>query len=142
MLTSLRPSVWALLVCGACAPLSAQTTKKGSFANDVAPLLSRACMKCHGIANPMANLDLKSREGALKGGQHGPAIVPGDAAASHLYKHVAGQEQPQMPLGGKLSGEEIAVLKAWIDSGAEWDSNVALAAPAPGVNAPPTEKKF
>ena len=31
-----------------------------------------------------------------------------------------------MPLGGKLSAEEIAVLKSWIDSGADWDSSVAL----------------
>jgi hypothetical protein len=134
--------VWTLLVFGISAPLGAQTTKKVSFANDVAPILSQKCMQCHGLANPMANLDLKSREGALRGGQHGPAIVPGDAARSNLYRHVAGQEQPQMPLGGKLSAEEIAVLKAWIDSGAEWDSNVALTAGAPSVNAPPTEKKF
>src|SRR5271166_4441020 len=95
MLESIRPLVWTLLVCGVCAPLTAQTTKKVSFANDVAPLLSRACMQCHGIANPMANLDLRTREGALKGGQHGPAIVPGNAAASRLYKHVAAQEAPQ-----------------------------------------------
>jgi hypothetical protein len=83
-------------------------------------------MKCHGLASPMANLDLKTRAGALKGGQHGPAIVPGNSAASLLYKHVAGQQQPQMPLGGKLSAEEIGVLKSWIDSGADWDSSVAL----------------
>ena len=124
------PWVWALLVLGVCAPLTAQTTKKVSFANDVAPILSRACMKCHGLASPMANLDLRTRAGALKGGQHGPAIVPGNAAASLLYKHVAGQEQPQMPLGGKLSAEEIAVLKSWIDSGADWDSSVALSSDA------------
>ncbi len=141
MLERIRPLVWTLPVLLVYAPLAAQTTKKVSFANDVAPILSQKCMQCHGLANPMANLDLKSREGALKGGQHGPAMVPGDAAASRLYKHVAGQEQPQMPLGGKLSGEEIAVLKAWIDSGAEWDSKVTLAAPVPGATAP-TEKKF
>jgi len=48
----------------------------------------------------MAGLDLRTREGALKGGKHGPAIVPGNAASSRLYKQVAAQEQPQMPLGG------------------------------------------
>jgi hypothetical protein len=135
----MRPLVWALLVFRVCAPLTAQTTKKVSFAHDVAPILSRSCMQCHGLANPMANLDLRTREGALKGGQHGPAIVPGDAARSNLYRHVAAQEAPQMPLGGKLSQEEIAVLKSWIDSGADWDSSVTLAAAIP---APTTEKKF
>ena len=137
----IRPLAGALLVLGSCAPLTAQTTKKASFANDVAPILSQKCMQCHGLANPMANLDLKSREGALKGANTAPAIVPGDAARSILYRHVAGQEQPQMPLGGKLSAEEIGVLKAWIDSGAEWDSNVKLTAGAPPVTAA-TEKKF
>jgi len=137
MFERIRPLVWTLLVLRVC-PITAQTTKKISFAQDVAPILSRSCMQCHGLADPMANLDLRTREGALKGGQHGPAIVPGNAAASHLYKHVAAQEAPQMPLGGKLSQDEVAVLKSWIDSGAEWDANVTLAA-AP-VSA--TEKKF
>ncbi|MBZ5619149.1 MAG: PSD1 and planctomycete cytochrome C domain-containing protein [Acidobacteriia bacterium] len=142
------PEIRHPLICGLllllriCAPSAAQTAKKVSFANDVAPILSRKCVQCHGAANQMANLDLRNREGALKGGQHGPAIVPGDAAASHLYNHVAGQQPPRMPLGGKLSDEEIAVLKAWIESGAEWDSSVALDARAAPANAQPTEKKF
>jgi hypothetical protein len=99
-------------------------------------------MQCHGLASPMANLDLKTREGALKGGQHGPAIVPGNAAASNLYKHVAGQEQPRMPLGGKLTDEEIAAIKAWIDRGAEWDAGVALSAPAPSATSSSATKQF
>ena len=141
MFEKVRPLGCAVLVLGVCGPLTAQTTNNVSFANDVAPLLSRACMKCHGLASPMANLDLKTRAGALKGGQHGPAIVPGNSAASLLYKHVAGQQQPQMPLGGKLSAEEIAVLKSWIDSGADWDSSVALSSETAPASAA-TEKKF
>jgi len=131
-----------LLVLRIWAPLDAQTPKTVSFARDVAPILSQKCMQCHGLDNPMANLDLRSRDGALKGGQHGPAIVPGNAAASHFYRRVAGQEQPQMPLGGKLSDEDIGVLKAWIDSGTEWDPSVTLTARVEVVNTPPTERKF
>jgi len=141
VLNAIRLLVGSLLVLPICAPLAAQTANKITFAHDVAPILSQKCIQCHGLANPMANLDLRSREGALKGGQHGPAIVPGDAAASHLYKHVAAREQPQMPLGGKLSEQEIAVLKAWIDSGAEWDASATLAAPA-AAPPPSAEKKF
>ena len=141
MFEKVRPLVWALLVLGVCGPLTAQTTKKVSFANDVAPLLSRACMKCHGLASPMANLDLRTRAGALKGGQHGPAIVPGDAPPASCTSMSPRQEQPQMPLGGKLSAEEIAVLKSWIDSGADWDSSVALSSDAAPASAA-TEKKF
>src|SRR3954452_7081577 len=142
MLERFRPWVWALLALPVCAPLTAQTTKKVSFGQDVAPILARSCMKCHGLASPMANLDLRTRAGALKGGQHGPAIVPGDGAASLLYKHVAAKEQPQMPLGGKLSPEEIAVLKSWIDSGADWDASVVLTTEAGAGSTASNEKKF
>jgi hypothetical protein len=76
MLEKLRPQVWTLLVLWICVPLAAQTTKDVSFKRDVVPILSEKCLKCHGLASPMANLDLKSREGALKGGQHGPALIP------------------------------------------------------------------
>ncbi len=130
MLERTRPLVWTLLVLRAAAPLAAQATKPVSFAGDIAPILSQKCTKCHGLASPMANLDLRTREGALKGGQHGPAIVPGNAGASRLYRHVAAQEQPQMPLGGKLSEQEVAALKAWIDGGAEWDPGIKLEAAA------------
>jgi hypothetical protein len=88
----------------------------------------------------MASLDLRTREAALKGGEHGPAIVPGNAAASALYKHLTGQEQPQMPLGGHLSDPEIAAIKNWIDSGAEWDTAASVAPPPPQQTSEP--KKF
>ena len=119
-----------------CTMASAQTAKV-SFSNDVAPILAKNCAQCHGAAPAMGSLDLRSRDAALKGGQHGAAIVPGDAAGSRLYKHLTGQEQPQMPMGGRLSDAEIAVIKAWIDGGALWDITAPLSAAAPA-----TEHKF
>src|SRR5258706_15523444 len=142
MLERLRPQVWTLLVLCICGPLAAQTTKNVSFKQAVAPILAEKCLQCHGLVSPMANLDLKSREGALKGGQHGPAIIPGEGAASNLYKHVAGQEEPRMPLGGRLTEEEITVLKAWIDRGAEWDAGLTLSPTVPAANGPATGKQF
>jgi hypothetical protein len=138
-----RPSGWyAALASLFCIPwaLPAQTTPKISFAHDVAPILTANCMQCHGREPLMAHLDLRTRDTALKGALHGAAIIPGNAVESHLYRHLTGQESPQMPLGGRLSDAEIAIIKNWIDSGAEWDSGVAL---SPGVV--PTgnpEKKF
>jgi len=121
------------ILCGAalgCAAGLAQTAPKSTFTTDVAPLLTRKCLECHGQVASMSNLDLRTREGALKGGQHGAAITPGDAAASRLYRHLTGQQQPQMPLGGRLTDQEIATVKAWIDGGAGWDNGVTLVAPA------------
>jgi hypothetical protein len=97
-------------------------------------------MQCHGREPLMAHLDLRTREGALKGAQHGPVVDPGNAAGSHLYRHLTGQELPRMPLGGQLPDAEIAVIRNWIDSGAEWDSGVTL---GPGAGpAGSAEKKF
>ena len=105
-------------------------------AKDAAPILAQRCMQCHGREPFMAGLDLRSRAAALKGGLHGPAIIPGSAASSPLYRRLTGQAQPQMPMGGRLSDTEIAAIKQWIDAGAEWDaSTIAAAAVAP-------EKKF
>ena len=97
-----------------CAGAAAQTANQVSFANDVAPILSQNCMQCHGQTPAMAELDLRSRDGVLKGGQHGPAIVPGDAAGSRMFKRLTGQEQPQMPMGGRLTDHQIEIIKNWI----------------------------
>ena len=92
----------------------AQVTQK-----DIQPILQR-CFQCHGEALQMSSLDLHTRAGMLKGGTNGPAIVPGNAAASLLYKRIIGEVQPVMPMAPvpKLTDEEIAAIKDWIDAGA------------------------
>jgi hypothetical protein len=138
-----RQSIWTVASLLACTIASAQTApKKVSFPSDVAPILAKNCAQCHGKAPAMASLDLRSRDTALKGGQHGVAIVPGDAAGSRLYKHLIGQQQPQMPMGGRLTDAEIAVIKNWIDSGAEWDSSASLDAPPAENKTTAAEHKF
>ena len=111
-----------LLLGLGCALANAQEPE--SFMKEIGPLLATKCTGCHASAPVMAGLDLRTRESAIKGGQHGPAIVPGDAAASHLYRRLTGQEQPQMPLGGRLADSEIALVKKWIDNGAAWDGTL------------------
>jgi mono/diheme cytochrome c family protein len=122
-------SGWFLGLAAACEIASAQPANDVSFSRDVAPILNKNCAQCHGQAPGMGNLDLRSRDAALKGGTHGAAIVPGDAANSRLYQQISGAQKPAMPLGGKLSEPEIAIIKSWIDAGAQWDSGAALSAP-------------
>jgi len=74
----------------------------------------------------MSDLDLTSADGLAKGGKHGPAVIAGKASESLLYRHVTGQAQPQMPLGTRLPDAEIASLRAWIDSGAKWETSTAF----------------
>jgi cytochrome c553 len=112
---------WFAISLLACAASWAQTPGNVSFSQDVAPILARNCAQCHGQSPAMGNLDLRTREAALKGGQHGAALVPGDSAASRMVKHLTGEVKPQMPMGGRLSDTEIATIKNWINSGAQWD---------------------
>ena len=63
----------------------------------------------------------------LKGGKRGPAIVPGKADESLLFKMAAHRVEPVMPPKDKkdqkpLTPEELGLLKLWIDAGAKDDS--------------------
>jgi hypothetical protein len=69
----------------------------------------------------LSRLDLRTRESALKGGERGPAMVPGNAAESRLYRLIAGKEKPSMPMDGtKLTDEQIRAIQDWIEQGAPW----------------------
>jgi len=108
--------------------VAAAQAAKISFSHDVAPILAQ-CMQCHGSSTLSANLDLRTPEGAKKGGMHGPVIIPGDAASSHLYRRVTQKEAPSMPYNGTpLTAKEAEIIKQWIDSGAEWDKSVDMVA--------------
>ncbi len=84
----------------ASAWILAAADKPVSFTKDIQPVLERSCLKCHGAAIQLSKLDLRSRETALKGGEKGPAIIPGKAEDSKLYRLVAGLEKPSMPMDG------------------------------------------
>jgi hypothetical protein len=108
-----------LLFSGLCS--AQETSAPVSFSKSVGPILAKNCVVCHNPTQHTSQFDLTTHGALLKGGQHGPAVVPGDASASRLFRRVAGQEQPSMPPGGRLSDAEIAILKEWIDRGAAWE---------------------
>ncbi len=72
-----------------------------------------------------SGLDLRTREAMLQGGERGAALKPGDAANSKIYRFAAGIDQPSMPPGKKLGDADLAILKSWIDSGANLDAVVS-----------------
>ena len=60
----------------------------------------------------------------MRGGARGPAIIPGNAEGSRLYRIVAGYEAITMPFElPKLTPAELASVKKWIDSGGQWDAD-------------------
>jgi hypothetical protein len=90
------------------------------FVETVLPVLKRDCMGCHGEGQTISKLDLRTREGMLKGGVRGAAIVPGKASTSLLYRFVVNGGAQQMPPGKHLAPEVLAAIGAWIDGGAPW----------------------
>ena len=108
----------AFLTASAAAPpvLPRPAVARGpQFERDVLPILRAHCLKCH-ADRPKAKLDLRTRAGMLRGGESGPALVPGSAARSLLFEMIHKGEMP--PRGGKLTPRQVALLEAWIEAGA------------------------
>ena len=101
------------------------------FENVVRPLFHRRCLKCHGDLKQSGGLRVDSREALLKGGDTGPAVVPGKSAESLLIEAVRQTGDYEMPPDGKLAEREIAALAEWIDRGAVWPE---LSGPAEAGN--------
>ncbi len=110
------PLLLAGVVSSGATPRSQQT----DIATEATALLKRECVGCHG-ADRTSGLDLRSRNGALEGGNQGPAIVPGQPDQSRLFRRVSGAEEPAMPMGGRLRPQDVDLLRRWIATGATWE---------------------
>ena len=110
---------WSLGALSAllCSPANAEV----SFADDIEPLLREHCVICHGEALQQSGLRLDLRDHALRGGDSGPVIEPGNAPGSILIKRLEGLEDLQrMPPSHPLARQDIDTFRTWIAEGAEW----------------------
>lgn len=92
------------------------------FQTRVAALLARRCLECHGWKSRKGKLDLSRKFAALRGGESGKVIVPGDAANSPLFQSVKSHEMPKNR--APLTDREKQLLKVWIDNGANWSLEI------------------
>ena len=92
------------------------------FEKVIRPLLVKRCHGCHSAKakSLKAELRLDSRAGALRGGETGPALKPGDPDASVLIQAIRYAGDYKMPPKGKLPPEEIRLLTEWVRAGAAW----------------------
>ncbi|MGH7138217.1 MAG: PSD1 and planctomycete cytochrome C domain-containing protein, partial [Pirellulales bacterium] len=92
------------------------------FVKDVQPIFRERCFECHAKGTEEGGLNLGVRQRALEGGDHGPVLIPGDSANSRLIHLVAQiHKDKAMPPDGKpLNAEDVGLLRAWIDQGANW----------------------
>jgi len=123
-----------LVLGGWCLELSAADLTPAEtqfFENKIRPILSDKCYKCHSTQaeKVRGSLLLDSKEGVLKGGETGPAIVPGNPEKSLLIKAVryTDPDLQMPPKGNKLADDQIADLVSWVKMGAP-DPRIATAA--------------
>lgn len=100
--------------------------QKVDFAKDLQPLFAERCFDCHGEKKQESAFRADSREDILKGGDHGPSIIIGKSAESILVQVLA-DTHPDVAVmpkkKEKFTAEQIGLVRAWIDQGAEWASN-------------------
>src|SRR4026209_70491 len=105
--------------CALSAALSHPVTGKVDFRRDIQPLLKQFYIECHGPSQQMHGFRLDRRRDAMRGGTV-VMITPGNSAGSRLYQKLLGSRfGPQMPLTGPLNQQQIEIIKAWIDQGAD-----------------------
>ena len=108
-----------------------------TYAADIRPIFEVSCFRCHGADRQRGRLRLDSLEAALKGGEDGRVIEPGDSAKSSLVIAVArldpDEAMPPIRKGGPggpppsgnhpparpLTADEVGLIRAWIDQGAK-----------------------
>jgi hypothetical protein len=115
-----RSLLCALALAGACC-VRADDASDRHFHDKVKPLLDSRCISCHGPDKVKGALRLDSRAAALKGGDNGPAVIPGKPSESLLLQAVMhAKPDLEMPPKEKLTTNDIAVLRRWISDGAPW----------------------
>ena len=102
------------------------------FEKKIRPVLVSQCYSCHSeeAKKDKGSLLLDTRDGIRKGGDNGPALIPGDPRRSLLLKAMAHTDAKlKMPPKTKLSEEVVADFEKWITNGAAdpRDGKVAVA---------------
>jgi mono/diheme cytochrome c family protein len=118
---NLAASVIAFLLGVGLSPtMAADRDENSLFESRVRPVLNARCVKCHGAAKQESGLRLDSGSFAKKGGDRGPAIVPGEPDHSLLIQAVRRTGDLKMPPDDTLRPDEVAGLVEWVRQGAQW----------------------
>ena len=124
----MRGLISLALVSSLGATVLAGAETKIDFKRQVQPLLAQRCYECHGEKKQKSGVRFDRKSAAFKGGDSGkPALVAGHSADSPLLQRILSTDPEEMmpPKGEKLSPDQIALLKQWIDEGATWPDDAS-----------------
>src|SRR5438105_4110717 len=96
-ISACQPAVWSLFAfaCLVARTPALRAEEKISFENQIRPIFKAYCLDCHGGGEKLrGSLDLRLRRFAAKGGESGPAFIPGDPASSLLVERMKSGEMP------------------------------------------------
>lgn len=126
---SLRPLAMLLIAMLGWDPVPLSAAEPMSpdeiFESFVRPVLVGRCFRCHGGEKTEQGLRVDSREALLRGGQSGPAMLPGQPDDSLLLQAIERRGDLQMPPDDPLPPGEIEHLRVWIREGAHWPDKPA-----------------
>ena len=121
---------FVLPLFAAAFPVVSLAADKIDFATQVQPILESACVHCHGPEKDKGDFKIHTQEDAFKGNDNGPGITKGDPSKSAIYTTLilAADDEMVMPpeKEGLLDPSQIAVIKQWIEQGADWPAGAVL----------------
>ena len=121
----LPPAVAAQLPPPAARPID--------FVRDIQPIFEASCVQCHARGKNKGNFSLETRADFLEGGDSGAPAVAGQSAQSTVVEMISGLD-PEIVMpkkGKKLTREQVAVFRAWIDQGMPWPESITFFKHAP-----------
>lgn len=116
-----------LLLGIAASNIQDEKTAPLTYEKSIEPILQKNCMPCHSEEEENeSELYFDTLDNLMKGGKHGSPVVAGDPDKSNLYRKLLpdppfGKQMP--PRRRKLSPEDIATIKTWIEQGAARESS-------------------
>jgi hypothetical protein len=114
-------------------PEMTPATPPVSFTKDIAPWMTEQCSRCH-VTRREGGFSIATFESLMKGDDGGVVLFPSDVAGSTLVTTIESGNMPRG--GGKVSPENLAKLKLWIEQGAKFDGPSPQAALATYVDRP------
>lgn len=143
---SLLPTLVATILGIVSCTMAGEASKEVDFNQDIRPILSNACLRCHGPDENerQAGLRLDVRESAVGESESGSmAIVPGDVQQSELLRRVMSEEEyermPPVESGKPLTAHEIELLTEWIRQGAPYAEHWSYVKPQRPAPPSPSE---
>ncbi len=119
----------ALALLTAATSVRAEDAKPITYDDHIAAIFKRHCWQCHGESKQESGLNLASYAAVLKGGSGGVVVEAGRSGGSRLFKAITAEDPDERmpPENDPLPKEQIALIKAWIDSGLKQNSGSSAA---------------